>query len=205
MPSKYRFASTIRCKIKRILKLDHFVNYSFSKNNIFNYSIVYVNDKSTIKVNISRMVIRKWLVVLLELPMSSFILQNLTEIEAVTGYNFACDCHTAFGMLSCLQINCQPFYLRQLLKFHLFHFLIEMSGQLSVNETLKPSIGTNLILRKLVHIEIDLSCSLSCCECVWLILLHMFNYLTFGGQLKPSEKMSKLPQLMEKVGQITTD
>ena len=51
--------------------------------------------------------------------MPSFISQNLTEIEAVIGCNFAC-------VLSCLQINCQPFYLRQLLMFHPFDWLIEI-------------------------------------------------------------------------------
>ena len=29
-------------------------------------------------------------------------------------------------MFSCLQINCQPFYLRQLLKFHPFDWMIEI-------------------------------------------------------------------------------
>ena len=58
--------------------------------------------------------------------MSSFISQNLTGIEAVTGCTFACICHTVFRMFSCLQINCQPFYLRQLLKFHAFDWLIEV-------------------------------------------------------------------------------
>ena len=48
--------------------------------------------------------------------MSSFISQTLTEIEVVTGCTFACICHTVFRMFSCLQINWQPFYLRQLLK-----------------------------------------------------------------------------------------
>ena len=62
--------------------------------------------------------------------MSSFILQNLTEIEAVTGCTFfACICHTVFRMFSCLQINCQQFYLCQLLKFHLFDWLIKISLQ----------------------------------------------------------------------------
>ena len=41
--------------------------------------------------------------------MSSFIFQNLTEIEAVTGCTFACLCHTVFLMFSCVQINWQPF------------------------------------------------------------------------------------------------
>ena len=50
----------------------------------------------------------------------------------------------------------------------------------------KPSVGTSLILRKLVHIEINFSCCLSCCEGMSLILSHMFNCLTFGGQLKPN-------------------
>ena len=58
--------------------------------------------------------------------MSSFIALNLTEIEAVAGYTFACVCNTVFRMFSCLQINCQPFYLRQLLKFHPFDWMIEI-------------------------------------------------------------------------------
>ena len=57
--------------------------------------------------------------------MSSFIPRNLTEIEAVTGYTFACICNTVFRMFSCLEINCQSFYLGQLLKFHPFIWLIE--------------------------------------------------------------------------------
>ena len=56
MSLKFRFASTIRCKINRILKLDHFVNYYFSKNNFLNDLIAYVNERSTIKANISRTV-----------------------------------------------------------------------------------------------------------------------------------------------------
>ena len=47
----------------------------------------------------------KWLIVRLEIPVSSFISQNLTEIEAFTGYTFACICHTVFRMFSCSQIN----------------------------------------------------------------------------------------------------
>ena len=58
--------------------------------------------------------------------MSAFIPRNLTEIEAVTECTFACICNTVFLMFSCLQINCQPFYLRQLLKFHPFDGLIEI-------------------------------------------------------------------------------
>ena len=58
--------------------------------------------------------------------MSSFIARNLTEIEAVAGCTFACISNTVFRMFSCLQINCQPFYLRQLLKFHLFDWMIEI-------------------------------------------------------------------------------
>ena len=57
--------------------------------------------------------------------MSSFTSQNLTEIEAVIGCTFACICHTVFRMFSCLQINWQPFYLRQLSKFPPFDWLIE--------------------------------------------------------------------------------
>ena len=58
--------------------------------------------------------------------MPSFIPQNLTEIEAVTECTFACICHTVLCMFSCLQINCQPFYLHQLLKFHPLDWLIEI-------------------------------------------------------------------------------
>ena len=58
--------------------------------------------------------------------MSSLIPRNLTEIEAITGCTFVCICNTVFRMFSCLQINCQPFYLRQLLKFHQFDWLIEI-------------------------------------------------------------------------------
>ena len=58
--------------------------------------------------------------------MSCFSSQNLTEIEAVTACTFACICHTVFCMFSCLQINWQPFYLGQLLKFHPFDWLIKM-------------------------------------------------------------------------------
>ena len=58
--------------------------------------------------------------------MSSFIARSLTEIEAVAGCTFACISNTVFRMFSCLQINCQPFYLRQLLKFHPFDWMIEI-------------------------------------------------------------------------------
>ena len=58
--------------------------------------------------------------------MSSFISQNLTEIEAVTGCTFACICHTVFRMFSCLQNNWQPFHLRQLLQVHPFDWLTEI-------------------------------------------------------------------------------
>ena len=39
--------------------------------------------------------------------------------------HFSCICHTVFRMFSCLHINWQPFYLRQLLKFHPFDWLME--------------------------------------------------------------------------------
>ena len=61
--------------------------------------------------------------------MSSFIPRNLTEIEAVAGCTFACTCKTVFQMSSCLQINCQPFYLRRLLKFHPFDWMIKIYFQ----------------------------------------------------------------------------
>ena len=43
--------------------------------------------------------------------MSTFISQNLTEIEAVTGCTFACLCHTVFRMFSSLQINWQSHFI----------------------------------------------------------------------------------------------
>ena len=58
--------------------------------------------------------------------MSPFVPRHLTEIETVAGCTFARICHTVFRMLSCLRINCQPSYLRQLLKFHPFDWLIEI-------------------------------------------------------------------------------
>ena len=79
--------------------------------------------------------------------MSSFIPRNLTEIEAITGCTFACVCNTVFRMFSCLQINCQPFYLRQLLKFHQFDWLIEIylqtEGQITHHKmvSLQPMSG----------------------------------------------------------------
>ena len=73
----------------------------------------------------SRQISREQLVHL-EIAMSSFIPRNRTEIETVIACTFASTCHPLFRMLSCLQINCQPFYLRQLLKFHPFDWLIEM-------------------------------------------------------------------------------
>ena len=95
------------------------MNYCFSKNNFFNHSVAYVNERCTIKANISKTV--------RDTKMTrSFIPRNLTEIEAITGCTFACICNNVFRMFSCLQINCQPFYLRQLLKFYQFDWLIEI-------------------------------------------------------------------------------
>ena len=106
------------------------MNYCFSKNNFLNHSIAYVNERSTIKANISKTVRdTKMTRSTFETSMSSFIPRNLTEIEAITGCTFACICNTVFRMFSCLQINCQPFYLRQLLKFHQFDWLIEIHLQ----------------------------------------------------------------------------
>ena len=70
--------------------------------------------------------------------MSYFMSQNLTKIEAVTGYTFACICHTAFSMFSCLQINFQPLYLHQFLKFHSFDWLIEGHGAYQKMVSLQP-------------------------------------------------------------------
>ena len=83
--------------------------------------------------------------------MSSFISQNFTEIEAVTGCTFAGICHTVFRMFSCLHINWQPFYLSQLLKFQPFDWLIEIYLQTEGQGThhkmvsLQPMAGFSLL------------------------------------------------------------
>ena len=109
MPFKYRFASIIRCKVNRILKLDQFVNYSFSKNNFLNDSIAYVNERSIIKANISRTV--------KDTKMTSctfgdtnvfFHSPKFDRNRGSHWMHFACIFHTVFRMFSCLQINCQP-------------------------------------------------------------------------------------------------
>ena len=94
--------------------------------------------------------------------MSSFISQNVTEIEAVTGCIFACICQTVFRMLSCLQINWQPFYLRQLLKFRPFDWLIEIYLQTEGQGThhkmvsLQPMNGfSSLLLILLIQLSIS--------------------------------------------------
>ena len=79
--------------------------------------------------------------------MSSFISQNLTETEAATGCTLACICHTVFRMFPCLQINCQPCYLRQLLKCHpvdwLFKIYLQTEGQGTHHKmvSLQPMLG----------------------------------------------------------------
>ena len=68
--------------------------------------------------------------------------------------HFACICNTVFRMFSCLQINCQPFYLRQLLKFHQFDWLIEIYLQTEDQDThhkmvsLQPMSGFSPLLIK---------------------------------------------------------
>ena len=96
--------------------------------------------------------------------MSSFIVRNLTEIEAVVGCTFACICNTVFRMFSCLQINCQPFYLRQLLQFHPFDWMIEIYLQTEGQGThhkmvsLQPMPGFSPLLRNICfHIEYSIS------------------------------------------------
>ena len=94
--------------------------------------------------------------------MSSFIPRNLTEMEAITGCTFACICNTVFRMFSCLQINCQPFYLRQLLKFHQFDWLIEIYLQTEGQGThhkmvsLQPMSGFSPLLQQNIHCYIAL-------------------------------------------------
>ena len=85
--------------------------------------------------------------------MSSFIARNLTETEAVTECTFACICHTVIRMFSYLQINCQPFYLCQLLKFRPFDRLMEIYLQTEGQGThhkmvsLKPVLVFSSLLR----------------------------------------------------------
>ena len=82
--------------------------------------------------------------------MSSFISQNLTEVEAVTGSTIASIWQIVFCMFSCLQINCQPFYLCQLLKFHrsdkLIKIYLQTEGQCTHHKmvSLQPIPGFSL-------------------------------------------------------------
>ena len=93
--------------------------------------------------------------------MSSFMPRNLREIEAITGCIFACICYTVFRMFSCLQINCQPFYLRQLLKFHEFDWLIEIYLQTEGQGThhkmvsVQPMSGLSPLLKSLPSVQLQ--------------------------------------------------
>ena len=121
MSLKYGFSGTIRRKINGIQKLDHFVNYCFSKNNFWNDSIAYVNERSTIKANISRTIRDTEMTRSMYGDIKVFFDRNRQLLDA-----FFPICHTVFCMFSCLQINCQPFYLHQLLKLHPSDWLIEI-------------------------------------------------------------------------------
>ena len=103
----------------------------------------------------------------------SFIPRNLTEMEAVGGCTFACICNTVFRIFSCLQIDCQPFYLRQLLKFHPFDWLIEIYLQTEGRGThhkmvsLQPMPGFSPLLSRIAKFflketELDLSVTNKC-------------------------------------------
>ena len=121
--------------------------------------------------------------------MSSFISQNLTEIEAVTGCIFTCICHTVFGMFSCLQINWQPFYPRQILKFHPFDWLIDdqnlssnrgpgyspQNGIAPTNACFFPSVF------RAVQIDHETRGTLGSAECFILFGVLNFENLYFGG------------------------
>ena len=62
-------------------------------------------------------------------------------------------------MFSCLQINCQPFYLRQLLKFHPFDWMIEIylqtesQGTHHKMVTLQPMPGFSPLFSRVEHVE----------------------------------------------------
>ena len=100
--------------------------------------------------------------------MSSFMSQHLTEIEAVTACTFACIRHTVFRMFSCLQINWQPFYLRQLLKFHPFDWLIgiylQTKGQGTHHEmvSLQPMPGFSPLLLRSKQISLLILAQIYC-------------------------------------------
>ena len=132
--------------------------------------------------------------------MSYFIARNLTKIEEVAGCTFACICNTVFRMFSCLQINCRPFYLRQLLKFHLFDWLIEIYLQTEGQGThhkmvsLQPMPGFSLLLchlRTTVPLVSYIKNSLrfwyyaslsTCCQNLEKIWGHRKNLGESGGQ-----------------------
>ena len=115
-----------------------------------------MKDPQSRQISRERQEIQKGLVVHLEIPLSFFISQNLTDIEAVTECTFACICHTVFRMFSYLQIYWQSFYLRKLLKFHPSDWLIEIYLQTEGQGThhkmvsLQPMPGFSpLILNKI--------------------------------------------------------
>ena len=62
-------------------------------------------------------------------------------------------------MFSCLQINCQPFYLCQLLKFHPFNWMIEIylrtEGQGTHHKmvSLQPMPGFSPLLEVYINLE----------------------------------------------------
>ena len=95
---------------------------SFQKNNFLNNLIAYVNERSTIKANILRTVRD------MEMTGSTFGNINVFFHSPKFDRNRG-SCYTVFCMFSCLQINCQPCYLCQLLKFHPFDWMIEIHLQ----------------------------------------------------------------------------
>ena len=114
-----------------MLKLDHLWIFASGKNNFLNHSIAYVNERSTIKANISKTVRDTKVTRSKFWDVSVFFYSpKFDRNEGNHWMHFACICNTVFRMFSYLQINCQPFYLRQLLKFHQSDRLIEIYLQI---------------------------------------------------------------------------
>ena len=116
----------MKCKSNRIHKLDHSINYCFDKNNFLNDSIANVNERSTIKTNISRTVRDTEMIRSTFGDINVFHSPKFDRSKGSRWDALLPVCHTVFRMFSCLRINCQPFHLRRLLKFHPFDWLIEV-------------------------------------------------------------------------------
>ena len=135
------------------------MSYCFSKNNFLNHSIAYVNERSTVKANISKTVRDTKMTRSTFRDVNVFFYFPKFDRNRGNHYRctFACICNTVFRMFCCLQIDCQPFHLRQLLKFHQSDWLIEIYLQTEGQGThhkmvsLQPMSGFSPLLSESPH------------------------------------------------------